>query len=97
MRVNSEILAALSEATPGLRRYARALGAGAAAAVADGLTQSALQSVGARLFARELRPAPSVPAGRNSRATGRAPTLCSALCVRPSATAAAAPAPNARA
>ena len=57
MRVNSEILAALSEATPGLRRYARALGAGAAAAVADGLTQSALQSVGARLFARELRPA----------------------------------------
>jgi len=57
MRVNSEILAALSEATPGLRRYARALGAGAAAAVADGLVQSALQSVGARLFARELRPA----------------------------------------
>jgi DNA-directed RNA polymerase specialized sigma24 family protein len=57
MRVNSEILAALSEATPGLRRYARALGAGAAAAVADGLVQKALQSVGARLFARELRPA----------------------------------------
>jgi hypothetical protein len=57
MRVNSEILAALSEATPGLRRYARALAPGAAAAVADGLVQSALQSVGARLFARELRPA----------------------------------------
>ena len=57
MRLNSEILAALSEATPGLRRYARAIGAGAAAAVADGLVQSALQSVGARLYARELRPA----------------------------------------
>jgi hypothetical protein len=57
MRVNSEILAALTEATPGLRRYARALSAGAAAAVADGQVQSALQSVGARLFAHELRPA----------------------------------------
>ena len=53
---NVEILEALSEATPAFRRYARALGAGAAAAVTDGVVQSALQSVGARIQARELRP-----------------------------------------
>lgn len=53
---NVEIFEALSEATPAFRRYARALGAGAAAAVTDGVVQSALQSVGARIHARELRP-----------------------------------------
>ncbi len=53
---NVEIFEALGEATPVLRRYARALGAGAAAAVTDGIVQSALQSVGARIHARELRP-----------------------------------------
>ena len=67
MRVNSEILAALSEATPGLRRYARALGVGAAAAVADGLTQSALQSVGAGFE----RITPSI--GSAARLLGRGP------------------------
>jgi RNA polymerase sigma-70 factor (ECF subfamily) len=53
----SDIIAGLGGATPALRRYARALCAGAGQAVADELLLSALQSVGARIRARELRPA----------------------------------------
>jgi len=51
------ILEGLGGAIPALRRYARALCAGAGASVSDNLVQSALQSVGARIRARELRPA----------------------------------------
>ncbi|MGJ0453993.1 MAG: RNA polymerase subunit sigma-70 [Methylocystis sp.] len=53
----ADIIAGLGGATPALRRYARALCAGAGPAIADDLVQSALQSVGARIRARELRPA----------------------------------------
>ncbi len=52
----ADIIAGLGGATPALRRYARALCAGAGPAVADDLVQSALQSVGARIRAKELRP-----------------------------------------
>ncbi len=52
----ADIIADLGGATPALRRYARALCAGAGPAIADDLVQSALQSVGARIRARELRP-----------------------------------------
>ncbi|MEK4032677.1 sigma factor-like helix-turn-helix DNA-binding protein [Methylocystis sp. IM3] len=51
------ILERLCDVVPALRRYARALAAGAGPALADELVQSALQSVGARVRARELRPA----------------------------------------
>ncbi|MEF3367529.1 RNA polymerase subunit sigma-70, partial [Methylocystis sp. 9N] len=54
---SADIIAGLGGATPALRRYARALCAGAGPAVADDLVQSALQSVGARMRAKELRPA----------------------------------------
>jgi RNA polymerase sigma-70 factor (ECF subfamily) len=53
----ADIVAGLGGATPALRRYARALCAGAGPAIADDLVQSALQSVGARIRSRELRPA----------------------------------------
>ncbi|MBG0806693.1 RNA polymerase subunit sigma-70 [Methylocystis sp. H15] len=53
----ADIIADLGGATPALRRYARALCAGAGPAIADDLVQSALQSVGARIRSRELRPA----------------------------------------
>ena len=53
MGKRAEILEAIGAATPALRRYARALCAGADAAVADDLVQSALQSFGARLRTRE--------------------------------------------
>ena len=52
----ADILAELSEATPAFRRYSRALGAGVGLVVADGLVQSALQGLGARLRAREASP-----------------------------------------
>jgi RNA polymerase sigma-70 factor (ECF subfamily) len=51
------ILEGLGGIVPGLRRYARALVAGAGQALSDELVQSALQSVGTRVRARELRPA----------------------------------------
>ncbi len=51
------ILEGLGEVVPALRRYARALCAGAGPALSDELVQGALQSVGARVRARELRPA----------------------------------------
>ncbi len=57
MGKRAEILDGLGGAAPGLRRYARALCAGAGSAVADELVQNALQSVGARIRAKELRPA----------------------------------------
>lgn len=57
-----EILEQLGGATPAMRRYARALCAGAGSAVADDLVQNALQSVGARMRARELRPADAAEA-----------------------------------
>lgn len=47
----------LEALTPALRRLARALAAGAGAAAADELVQAALQRVGGRLRAKELRPA----------------------------------------
>jgi len=53
----TDIIAGLGGATPALRRYARALCAGAGPAIADDLVQSALQSVGGRIRGRELRPA----------------------------------------
>ena len=52
----ADIIAGLGGRLPALRRYARALCAGRAR-VADDLVQSALQSVGARIRAKELRPA----------------------------------------
>ncbi len=51
------ILEGLGGVVPALRRYARALVAGAGQALSDELVQGALQSVGARIRARELRPA----------------------------------------
>lgn len=51
------ILEGLGGIVPALRRYARALCAGAGPAISDDIVQSALQSVGARIRARELRPA----------------------------------------
>jgi RNA polymerase sigma-70 factor (ECF subfamily) len=57
MGKRAEILEGLGGTAPGLRRYARALCAGAGSAIADELVQNALQSVGARVRARELRPA----------------------------------------
>lgn len=56
MGKKEEILEALSGTAPALRRYARALCAGAGSALSDDLVQSALQSVGARIRAREIRP-----------------------------------------
>ncbi|PPD42647.1 MAG: RNA polymerase subunit sigma-70 [Methylocystis sp.] len=55
MGKKADILEGLSGAAPALRRYARALCAGAGAALSDDLVQSALQSVGARVRAKELR------------------------------------------
>jgi RNA polymerase sigma-70 factor (ECF subfamily) len=57
MGKRAEILDGLGGCAPALRRYARALCAGAGHALSDELVQSALQSVGARVRARELRPA----------------------------------------
>ncbi len=51
------ILEGLGGFVPPLRRYARALCAGSGPALSDELVQNALQSVGARIRARELRPA----------------------------------------
>jgi hypothetical protein len=51
------ILEGLGGIVPALRRYSRALAAGAGHALADDLVQGALQNVGARIRARELRPA----------------------------------------
>ena len=64
MGKRTEILDSLTEAVPALRRYARALCAGAGAAAADEMVQDALQSVGARVRARELRPADAADARR---------------------------------
>ncbi|MGJ0509577.1 MAG: sigma factor-like helix-turn-helix DNA-binding protein [Methylocystis sp.] len=57
MSRKAEILEGLGGSVPALRRYSRALAAGAGHALSDDLVQSALQSVGARIRARELRPA----------------------------------------
>jgi len=57
MSKKAEILEGLGGLAPALRRYARALCAGAGGALADEIVQSALQSLGARIRARELRPA----------------------------------------
>jgi hypothetical protein len=57
MGKRTEILEGLSGATPALRRYSRALCVGAGQTVSDELVQNALQSVAARIRARELRPA----------------------------------------
>jgi RNA polymerase sigma-70 factor (ECF subfamily) len=57
MGKKAEILEGLGGTAPALRRYARALCAGAGHALSDDLVQSALQSVGARIRAKELRPA----------------------------------------
>ncbi|HEY8163124.1 MAG TPA: sigma factor-like helix-turn-helix DNA-binding protein [Methylocystis sp.] len=57
MGKKAEILEGLSAAAPALRRYSRALCAGAGHALSDELVQSALQSIGARIRAKELRPA----------------------------------------
>lgn len=51
------ILEGLGDAAPALRRYSRALCAGAGHALSDELVQNALQSVGARVRAREFKPA----------------------------------------
>jgi DNA-directed RNA polymerase specialized sigma24 family protein len=56
MSRKAEILEGLGGIVPALRRYSRALCAGAGHALSDELVQSALQSVGARIRARELRP-----------------------------------------
>lgn len=53
----AEILEGLGGIAPALRRYARALCAGAGQAASDELVQSALQSVAARIRAKELKPA----------------------------------------
>jgi hypothetical protein len=53
----NEILEALSGTAPALRRYSRALCAGAGHALSDELVQNALQSVGARIRVKESRPA----------------------------------------
>ena len=52
----ADILDGLGGATPVLRRFARALCAGATPAVADELVQNALHSVGTRIRNKELRP-----------------------------------------
>jgi DNA-directed RNA polymerase specialized sigma24 family protein len=57
MSRKAEILEGLGGMAPALRRYARALVAGAAASLADELVQNALQGVGARIRNREFRPA----------------------------------------
>lgn len=57
MSRKAEILEGLGGVVPALRRYSRALCAGAGHALSDELVQSALQSVGARIRAKELRPA----------------------------------------
>jgi len=57
MGKKAEILEGLSGTAPALRRYSRALCAGAGHALSDELVQSALQSVSARIRARELKPA----------------------------------------
>jgi predicted DNA-binding protein (UPF0251 family) len=53
----TEILDGLSGATPALRRYSRALCAGAGHALSDELVQNALQGLGGRIRAKDLRPA----------------------------------------
>jgi predicted DNA-binding protein (UPF0251 family) len=62
MGKKAEILDGLSGCAPALRRYSRALCAGAGHALSDELVQSALQGVGARLRAKEFRPADLVEA-----------------------------------
>jgi RNA polymerase sigma-70 factor (ECF subfamily) len=62
MTRQGNILEGLSGVAPGLRRYSRALCAGAGHALSDELVQNALQSVGARIRARELRPADAADA-----------------------------------
>lgn len=57
MSKKAEILEGLGGLAPALRRYARALAAGAGGGLADEWVQSALQGVGARIRSRELRPA----------------------------------------
>ncbi len=57
MSKKAEILEGLGGFVPALRRYARALVAGAGAGLADDCVQNTLQSIGARLRARELQPA----------------------------------------
>lgn len=57
MGKRADILESLGGATPALRRYARALCAGAGSSLADEFVQSALQDVGARLRDKSLRPA----------------------------------------
>lgn len=57
MGKKAEILEGLGGTAPVLRRYSRALCAGAGHTLSDELVQNALQSVGARIRARELRPA----------------------------------------
>jgi RNA polymerase sigma-70 factor (ECF subfamily) len=64
MGKRSEILEGLTATIPAVRRYARALCAGAGASLADEMVQNALQSVGARIRARELRPADVAEARR---------------------------------
>jgi DNA-directed RNA polymerase specialized sigma24 family protein len=53
----AEILEGLGAIAPALRRYSRALCPGAGQALSDELVQSALQSVAARIRAKELKPA----------------------------------------
>ncbi len=57
MGKQAEILDGLSGAAPALRRYARALCAGAGPAFSDEIVQNGLQSLGARVRSKELRPA----------------------------------------
>jgi DNA-directed RNA polymerase specialized sigma24 family protein len=57
MSKKAEILEGLGGLAPALRRYARALGAGVSAGLADEWVQGALQGVGARLRARDAQPA----------------------------------------
>lgn len=59
MGKKADILEGLGETVPALRRYARALCAGAGPAFSDEVVQSALQSVGARVRAKDLWPADS--------------------------------------
>jgi len=55
MGKREDILQALDAATPALRRYSRALSAGAGASVADDFVQVTLELVGNRVRARQLR------------------------------------------
>lgn len=57
MSRKAEILEGLRAATPALRRYARALCAGAGLVAADDLVQETLQSIGSRIRKKEFRPA----------------------------------------